>query len=212
MCGYSLTGTTIGFLGFGRIAQATLARLLPFRPARVLYTTSQLGASARHDHFDLLTRVDNKPASSLDRLASESDVLFICCSLTPETRDLVNDAFLRKCVSLLPRCDMFIRCREHRMKPRAVIVNTARGGVLNNEALALALEEGRIFGAGLDVVHGEPNIEADHPLVRQHRAVILPHMGSATLETRGLMSLQAVQNLLAGMRGEEMVSEKSLKQ
>lgn len=82
--------------------------------------------------------------------------------------------------------------------------------VVDSDALATALREERLLGAGLDVLTGEPQIGADHPLVKEKRAVVLPHIGSATVDARELMSEQAAQNLLYGLEGKDMVSEKPL--
>ena len=82
--------------------------------------------------------------------------------------------------------------------------------VVDTEALAKALEEGQISGAGLDVIENEPQIPADHPLVQQRRCVLLPHIGSANIETRNLMAEEAVKNLQAGLFGGNMVNEKPL--
>lgn len=125
-----------------------------------------------------------EPASSLDHLASESDFLIVCCALTPATHHLVSSDFLS------------------RMKPTAYLINTARGPIVDSAALVAAVETGRLAGAGLDVVEGEPNIPADHPLVREQRIVVLPHIGSATVETRNEMARQAVVNALAGVLDE----------
>ncbi|KAI0284717.1 hypothetical protein BGY98DRAFT_948437, partial [Russula aff. rugulosa BPL654] len=152
---------TAGFLGFGRIAQATLKRLISFGLTHCIYTSNPssprntaLEASLTAEHnLRSVRRVD------LDQLARESDVLF-------DTRHVVNGDFLRK------------------MKKSAVLVNAARGTLVDSDALAQALREEWIWGAGLDVVEGEPHIGADHPLVREPRCVIVPHIGSATFETR----------------------------
>ncbi|KAK4702507.1 hypothetical protein P7C70_g3715, partial [Phenoliferia sp. Uapishka_3] len=160
-------------------------RLLGFGIGRALYTTSQPGATLppSKDYFNLLTTstIPIRAATSLDELAAESDFLIICCALTPETENLISADFLSK------------------MKKTAYIVNTARGPVVDSDALVKAIEEGKLAGAGLDVVTGEPNIPADHPLVKNEKVVLLPHIGSATLETRNLMAEQSVQNLLAGL-------------
>ena len=111
LCGQSFKARTLGFLGFGRIAQATLLRLMPYNPARVLYATSQPGAKAKEDHYGLIqaAAIPIEPAADLAELAKESDVLFVCCALTDATKNLVDADFLSK------------------MKSTAVIVNTARG-------------------------------------------------------------------------------------
>lgn len=155
--------------------------------------------------------VEIRAAESLDELAKECDFLIICCAQTPQTIGLINASFLSK------------------MKKNAYLINTARGKfdynsdcsrisltlprntgpIVDSNALAAAIEAGTIAGAGLDVVTGEPNITADHPLVKDQRVVLLPHIGSATLETRGLMSLQACQNAFKGLNlpGGEWINE-----
>jgi len=195
-CGPQLSATpshpkrTAGFVGFGRIAHATLARLIPFGVTQCLYFSNPssppkasrdaaLSASLRLSP-DSIRRVD------LGVVAKESDVVFVLTPGGKETSNLVDEAFLKK------------------MKKTSVLVNTSRGSVVNSHALAKALHEGWIWGAGLDVVAGEPEIAADHPLVREPRCAILPHIGSATLETRVDMATLAVRNALAVIDGEKM--------
>ena len=179
-------------IGFGRIAQATLKRVLPFAPARVLYTTSKLGQRTTNDFEGVLGSIGNAPAESYEQLARESDVIFVCCSLTPSTRNLVDAAFLKL------------------VKPHCVIVNTGRGPIVDSDALAQALQEGRVFGEGVDVVAGEPDVKADHPLLQQPRCVVLPHIGSSTTATRAAMCELAVRNALAVLRDEPMPAELKL--
>ncbi|KAH8917248.1 hypothetical protein BT69DRAFT_1249037, partial [Atractiella rhizophila] len=195
--GPSLSKATVGFLGFGRISQALLLRLLPFGISRAIYTTSQLGSplSSSSDHYGLLSHPslqDGKltPVDSMDRLAVESDVLIVGCSLNEKTFHLVDEVFLA------------------RMKKTAV--NIARGPIVDNKALEAALKEEKIWGAGLDVVEGEPNVKGSEGLGKLPRCVIFPHIGSATFETRQAMGLLCAKNLLAVVRGEEMAAEKKL--
>ncbi|KDQ60059.1 hypothetical protein JAAARDRAFT_32437 [Jaapia argillacea MUCL 33604] len=199
-CGPQLSATersptrTVGFLGFGRIAQATLARLVPFGITHCLYTgnpSSQADPTLDQslaEKFKLkgVRRVDN------DTLARESDILFILAPGGPKTYHVVNEEFLKK------------------MKKTSVLVNTSRGTLVDSNALAKALKEGWLWGAGLDVVEGEPNVTADHPLVKEPRCIVLPHIGSATLDTRVGMATLAVKNLLAGIAGETMGAELDL--
>jgi glyoxylate/hydroxypyruvate reductase len=194
MTGPQIRGCVVGFLGFGRIAQATVKRLLPFGISRVVYVTSRAGQVVKEDHYGLLkdARIPIEPAQDADQLARESDVVVVGCALTEQTRHLVSTAFFAK------------------MKRLAVLVNVARGPVVDTEALVEALEKQRIFGAGLDVVENEPNITADHPLLKQERCVLVPHIGSATIETREQMAEESVKNLLAGLEGGEMVNEVEL--
>lgn len=126
----------------------------------------------------------------MDALFSEADVITLHCPLTPETRQLVNAA------------------RLARMKPTAILVNTARGGCVDDGALADALEAGRIFAAGLDVFNGEPAI--DPRLVGAPRVVLAPHLGSATTEARTQMAqlcADAVLAVLAGKRPTNLVNQ-----
>jgi len=103
--------------------------------------------------------------------------------------------------------EVFLR----KMKSTSVIVNTSRGSVIDSDALAKALKEGWIWGAGLDVVEGEPQVKADHPLVKEPRCVVLPHIGSGTLETRVGMATLAVENLLAVLDRKPMPAELDVK-
>ncbi|KAI4704467.1 hypothetical protein J4E81_001533 [Alternaria sp. BMP 2799] len=194
MTGPQIRGSTIGFLGFGRIAQASLLRLLPFGIKKVIYLTSKPGKPVKEDHFGLIKNatIPIEPANGIDQLAQESDVIVVGCALTPETKHLVSTDFFSK------------------MKKLAVIVNIARGPIIDTDALVTALDQEQIFGAGLDVIENEPNITADHPILKQPRAVLVPHIGSATIETRVQMATESVKNLLAGLSGEEMVNELQL--
>lgn len=151
---------------------------------KALYSTSVPGATLppAKDYFKLLNgAIPVTAAKDLDQLARESDVLILCCSLTPTTKGLVGAEFLKK------------------MKKSAYLINTSRGGVVDSVALDEALKAGELAGAGLDVLDGEPNIPASHPLVLNEKCIVLPHLGSATVETRTLMCHQAVQNMWAGL-------------
>ena len=121
----------------------------------------------------------------LDRLLAESDFVTLHCPLTDDTRGLVDAAALG------------------RMKSDAILVNTARGPIVDTDALAEALHEGEIAAAALDVTDPEP-LPADHPLLRAPNLIVLPHVGSATHATREAMADLAVDNLAAALRGEPM--------
>ena len=162
LCGPQLSAAagsprTIGFLGFGRIAQAVLARLVPFGVTHYLYSSNPASppdeardaALTERYHLQTLERVD------IDQLAQRSDVLFILAPGGEKTSRLVNESFLKK------------------MKKSSILVNASRGSLVDSDALALALREGWIWGAGLDVVEGEPDITADHPLVKEPRCLLL---------------------------------------
>ncbi len=121
----------------------------------------------------------------LDELLERSDFVSIHAPLRPETRGLIGENALR------------------RMKPTAILVNTARGPIVDTDALVRALEGGWIAGAGLDVTHPEP-IPTDHPLLAAPNLTIAPHIGSATHDTREAMADMAVDNLLAALAGKRM--------
>ncbi|KAA1476146.1 hypothetical protein DENSPDRAFT_806751 [Dentipellis sp. KUC8613] len=202
-CGPQLSTTpisptrTVGFLGFGRIAQATLKRLIPFGITHCIYTSSPSSAPSTALEDALLQ--EHKPTLQsvrrvdLDTLARESDVLFVLAPGGAGTYHIVDEAFLRK------------------MKRMSVLVNPSRGTLVDSEALTRALREGWIWGAGVDVVEGEPHVDREHPLVKEPRCVVVPHIGSATFETRVGMATLAAKNLLAGLAGEQMPAELDVK-
>jgi glyoxylate reductase len=123
---------------------------------------------------------------SLEELLREADFVTLNVPLTPETRHLIGAAQLAL------------------MKPTAYLVNAARGGVVDHDALYAALRERRIAGAALDVTEPEP-LPRDHPLLALESVVIAPHLGSATRQTRRAMAQMAVDNLLAGLQGRPLV-------
>ncbi|MEK6229278.1 MAG: D-glycerate dehydrogenase [Actinomycetota bacterium] len=122
---------------------------------------------------------------SLDPLLGEADLVTLHCPLNRDTRGLIGDAELAA------------------MKPTAYLVNTARGPIVDSEALVAALREGEIAGAALDVTDPEP-LPADHPLTRAPGLLVVPHIASATHATREAMADIAVDNLLAALAGERM--------
>jgi len=203
MCGPQLSTTpfspsrTVGFLGFGRIAQATLARLVAFGITNYLYSSNPTSPPNKETE-DALKR--QHPALrevrrvNLDELARQSDVLFVLAPGGPSTQHIIDEPFLRK------------------MKKNAVLVNPSRGSLVDSDALARALHEGWIWGAGLDVLEGEPKIAMDHPLLKEPRCSIVPHIGSATFETRVQMATLAVRNLFAGIDGGSMPAELNVRE
>jgi glyoxylate reductase len=126
--------------------------------------------------------VPGSGAIPIDRLLATSDIVSIHCPLTPETRHLINQAALA------------------RMKRSAYLVNTSRGPVVDETALAWALKNGIISGAGLDVYEDEPNVHPD--LLTLDNVVLAPHLGSATMETRTAMADLAVRNAIAVLTGQ----------
>lgn len=163
LCGPQIGATptkqfTVGFLGFGRIAKATLKRLAPFGITKCLYSNTK---SASQETSLPQTEEDTKLAASLGVgqiyaaplkiLASDSDLVVVLAPGGSTTYHIVDELFLKS------------------MKPTALLVNTSRGTLVDTDALVKALQEQWIWGAGLDVVEGEPFIEADHPLVKHPR-------------------------------------------
>jgi glyoxylate reductase len=136
--------------------------------------------------FDMTVLHHNRSGGiALDELLERSDVVSLHCPLTEETRGLVDEAFLRA------------------MRTGAILVNTARGPIVDQVALTTALREGWIAGAALDVTDPEP-LPADDPLLAAPNLIVLPHLGSATRATRERMSALAVDNLLAGLSGSPL--------
>lgn len=173
MLGQDVHHATLGIVGFGRIGQALARRARGFA-MRVVY----------YDMYRPPAQVEQELAAEyrdLEDLLRESDFVSLHASLTPQTRHLINAARLAL------------------MKPTAVLVNTSRGPVVDEEALARALQQGQIFAAGLDVFEREPDV---HPaLLACENAVLLPHLGSATVATRLAMANLAADNLLAALEG-----------
>jgi glyoxylate reductase len=166
--GMDVSGKTLGIIGAGRIGTAMALMSKGFK-MKVLY------ADVKRN--EILETELNAEKVSLDELLTRSDFISIHTPLTPETRRLIGE-------------------REFSlMKRDAILVNTSRGAVLDEEALARALKNGTIHAAGLDVYEKEPAIHPD--LFHLENVVLLPHIGSATLEIRGKMSLMAAQNILA---------------
>jgi glyoxylate reductase len=174
LLGHDVHGATLGIMGFGKIGRAVARRARGF-DMRVLFN----GGSGGEDEIDGARRVE------LDELLRESDFVSLHVPLTPETHHMIGEAQLRM------------------MKPSAILINTARGPVIDQKALVRALAEGWIAGAGLDVAEVEP-IPAGDALLRAPNAVLLPHIGSASHATRARMSDMAIDNCLAGLRGERL--------
>ena len=177
LLGRDVHASTLGIVGFGRIGQAVARRASGFG-MRVLY-------HARHRVAEDVERATGATLASLPDLLAQSDFVSLNVSLTPDTRHLIDAAALRS------------------MKPSAILVNTARGPVVDTDALVDALRTGVIRAAALDVTDPEP-LPADHPLVALDNCIVVPHIASATEATRGRMAAMAAANLLAGVRGERL--------
>jgi len=175
MLGFHVTGKTLGIIGMGRIGQAVARRARGFN-MRILYYQ-------RHRLPEDVERELGAQYVDLETLLRESDFVSIHVPLTPETRRMIGERELRM------------------MKRTAILINTARGAVVDEEALVRALREGWIAAAALDVFEREP-LPPDHPLTKLDNVVLAPHIGSATRETRAAMARLVAENLLAFYRGE----------
>ncbi|WP_244815939.1 D-glycerate dehydrogenase [Caballeronia sp. Lep1P3] len=172
--GVDVQGKTLGIVGLGRIGGAVARRAaLGFR-MNVLYTNRHRNEQAEKDYG--ARRVE------LDELLAQSDFVCLQVPLTPETRGLIGANELKK------------------MKRSAILINASRGPTVDEAALIEALRDGTILAAGLDVFEHEP-LSADSPLLRMKNVVALPHIGSATHETRHAMNRNAAENLIGALNG-----------
>jgi lactate dehydrogenase-like 2-hydroxyacid dehydrogenase len=177
LMGQSLGGKVLGLAGFGRIGRAT-ARLGRALGMEIAYWNRSPAPA------EVECELGARRHATLEDLAAACDVLSLHTPGGEETRHLVNEALLA------------------RMKPTAIVVNTARGSVVDEAALAAALQSGQIAAAGLDVYEHEPEV---HPaLLECDTAVLLPHLGSATHETREAMAMEAIDNIEAFLGGRPL--------
>ena len=175
MVGRQITGKRLGILGLGRVGQVVAHRGRGFNMKVHYHNRNPLDAEQAGDAVY---------HASVEALLAEIDVLSIHCPASPATQGLINSERL----ALMHR--------------DAILVNTSRGGVIEDDALVAALQTGGIAAAGLDVFNGEP--DAIHPGYRQlDNVFLLPHIGSATRETRDAMGFRAIDNLVAIFNGEE---------
>ena len=177
LLGPDVHGSTLGVVGFGRIGQAVARRAAGFGMT-ILY----------HDVHRAEAAVEAAYKATflpLEELLAQADFVSLHVNLTPETRGLMNAEKLGW------------------MKPTAVLVNTSRGPVVDQPALADALRTGTIFAAALDVTDPEP-IATDDPLLSLENCLVVPHIASASRATRSKMAEMAAANLLAGLRGERL--------
>ncbi|MCS7282345.1 MAG: D-glycerate dehydrogenase [Anaerolineae bacterium] len=176
LLGVDVWGATLGIVGLGRIGTAVARRARGFA-MRILYYDP-----TRRPELEAELGVEY---AELEDLLAQADFVTLHCPLTPQTRHLINEAALR------------------RMKPTAILVNAARGPVVDTGALIRALSEGWIRAAALDVTDPEP-LPPDHPLLSLPNCVVVPHIASATVSTRNRMARIAAENLLAGLRGQRL--------
>lgn len=173
LLGMDFVGKTLGLVGFGRIGQAVAKRAAGFDLRVVYYDPSAEPV------------FNAKPVNSLDELLRESDFVSLHAPLNDSTRRMVNADFLSK------------------MKRNAILVNTSRGGVVDQDALYQALKSDQIFAAALDVTNPEP-LPMDSPLLTLENCIIAPHIASASEKTRDDMARLAANNLITGLNGERL--------
>jgi len=172
--GHEVAGATLGILGLGRIGAAVARRASGFG-MRVLYHSR-----SRKPEVECALGCEYR---SFEALLAESDFLSLHCALKPETRHILDATALA------------------RMKPTATVVNTGRGGLVDQEALINAVREGRLAGAGLDVTDPEPPA-SDDPILHTPGIFVVPHLGSCSYTARAGMTRACVRNILAALRGE----------
>lgn len=176
MAGIDVYGSTLGIIGFGAIGQAIARRAQGFGMRVLCWNRSPRPAEAA---------AVGAEQCEFDQVLSQADFVCVSIALTDDTRDLIS----------APAFQL--------MKPGAVLVNTARGPIVDERALVDALRDGQIGGAGLDVTAIEP-LSMDSPLLTMDNVVVLPHIGSASMATRGKMADMAVANLRAGLAGQPL--------
>jgi glyoxylate reductase len=177
MLGREVHGATIGIIGMGRIGEQIAKRARGF-DMQVLYHNR----TRKRDAEQAL----NASFVPFDRLLEDSDYVMLTVPLTDETRGLIGAEEFAK------------------MKPTAILINIARGPVVDTDALTAALENRQIYAAGLDVTDPEP-LPREHPLLALDNVTIAPHLGSATEQTRQKMAEISVENLFRGLRGEPLL-------
>lgn len=174
--GADLAGATLGIVGLGKIGQAVARRASAFG-VNLVYTDTS-------DHPEIESQLGARRLGP-DELLHRSDFVSLHVPLTEETRGMIDEGALQS------------------MQPTAILVNTARGPIVDTAALTLALQEGWIRAAALDVTDPEP-LPPDHPLYALDNCLVVPHIGSATWNTRRRMAERACENLLAGLEGRRL--------
>ena len=175
LMGHRVAGRTLGLVGMGRIARAVARRAHHGFGMRIICYDPASPSPVE------LAAVGAEPRATLEALLAESDIVSLHCPSTPETRGMMNELRLAQ------------------MKPGAFLINTARGDIVDDDALIAALLSGHLAGAGLDVYQGEPRLDPRY--LGMENVVLLPHLGSATRETREAMGYRALENLEAFFDG-----------
>lgn len=176
LMGAKVTGKTLGLIGFGRIARAMATKAHFGFGMSIVFHTPNPPPEEIVRHFQA------KAADTIEEVLKEADFVSLHCPGSKENRHLINAERLAL------------------MKPSAILINTARGDVVDNQALIDALKNNVIAGAGLDVYEGEPNLNPG--FLELDNVALLPHLGSATLETRVAMGMRVIDNVSAFFRGE----------
>ncbi|MDE5418965.1 hydroxyacid dehydrogenase [Labilibaculum sp. DW002] len=165
--GNSLRGKTLGIIGLGKIGKSIAEKASVFG-MKIIYHNRKPITDKKYEHYTFVEK---------DKLLEESDIVSLNCPLTPETHHLLSEKEFRK------------------MKTSSLLINTARGSVIDEQALVRALKDKLISGAGLDVFENEPFIHSD--LLKANNVVLVPHIGTSTIETRIEMGLEASENIIS---------------
>jgi glyoxylate reductase len=173
--GWEVTGKCLGIIGMGRIGKAVAMRAQAFR-MKIIYSDPQRLAPEEEKKY-------KATCLPLDELLSSADIITIHATLTPQSLHLISGEKIKL------------------IKKNAILINVARGPIVDEKALSEALEKKQIWGAGLDVYEREPEIE--ERLLSLDNVVLLPHIGSASYETRLKMAMMAARNLVQGLGGEQ---------
>lgn len=174
--GAEVFGKTLGIIGFGRIGKAVARRAAGFGMRILVSTRNQFTDNSQSPQIEY---------TSIDSLLKESDFISLHANLNPTTRGLIGSS------------------QFNLMKPTAFLINTARGAMVDSDALYAVLTTNRIAGAALDVFDPEP-IPQDHPLLTLPNVIITPHIASASLATRRKMAQMTIENALAGIEGKHL--------
>ncbi len=165
--GNSLRGKTLGIIGLGKIGKSIAEKASVFG-MKIIYHNRKPIADKKYDHYAFVEK---------DTLLKKADIVSLNCPLTPETHHLLSEKEFQI------------------MKSTSLLINTARGSVVNEQALAKALKDKLIAGAGLDVFENEPFIHPD--LLQANNVVLVPHIGTSTIETRIEMGIEASENIIS---------------